>query len=159
MNQRDNRQFLEVYQNNRFHHQLSYYQKVYQEFNHAQKEAIIGNIILISLTGVAGIIASSLTMSWLKLIFLLLAAILPVCSSALAAYSALYGFDHQTKLYQDTMNNLLHARASLPKPNQNLSEAEFTEQINTYVQQVEQVLQVEQGQWGQLVKQTQPSEK
>ena len=89
---------------------------------------------------------------------MLLAAILPIFSTALAAYITLYGFEQQAKLYQDTTNNLLRARALAPIPEQNLPDAEFTHRLNDYVQEVEKIFQQEQGQWGQLAEQMRPSD-
>jgi len=93
-----------------------------------------------------------------KLFFLLLAAICPIFSSALAAYSTLYGFEHQAKLYQDTVNNLLGARTLAPVPEQNLTGTQFTRLLNDYVLEVEKTFQKEQGQWGQLAEHMKPPE-
>ena len=158
MSQRNDQQFFELYQSERFEDQLGYYKRTREEFTKAQTEAVIGSIIMIFLAGAAGIAASSVSIHWLKLLFLLLAAIFPIFSTALAAYSALYGFEQQSKLYQDTINNLLHARALAPVPQQNLPEDEFTRQLNVYVQEVEKTFQREQGQWGQLAERMKPSE-
>jgi len=158
MTQRDDKQFLELYQVERFEDQLEYYKRTREEFDRAKTEAIIGSITLIFLAGVAGIAASSVAIHWLKLFFLLLAAICPIFSSALAAYSTLYGFEHQAKLYQDTINNLLRARTLAPVPEQNLTGTEFARLLNDYVLEVEKTFQKEQGQWGQLAEHMKPPE-
>ncbi len=158
MSQRNDKQFFELYQAERFEDQLGYYRRTREEFNRAKTEAVIGSISLIFLAGAAGIAASSAGIPWLKLLFLLLAAIFPIFSTALAAYSALYSFEQQAKLYQDTINNLLRARALAPVPEQNLAEIEFARQLNDYVQEVEKTFQKEQGQWGQLAEHMKPSE-
>jgi LAS superfamily LD-carboxypeptidase LdcB len=67
----------------------------------------------------------------------MLAAIFPIFFTALAAYSALYSFEQQSKLYQDTINNLLRARALAPISEHHLGEIEFTRQLNDYVREVE----------------------
>jgi len=158
MSQRDDKQFFELYQAERFEDQLGYYKRTREEFERAKTEAVIGSILLIFLAGAAGIAASSVGLHWLKVLFLLFAAIFPIFSTALAAYSALYGFEQQAKLYQDTINNLLRARALAPIPGQNLTEAEFTRLLNDYVQEVEKTFQKEQGQWGQLAEHMRPAE-
>src|SRR5260370_41360486 len=111
MSQRNDKQFFELYQAERFEDQLGYYRRTREEFNRAKTEAVIGSITLIFLAGAAGIAASSAGIPWLKLLFLLLAAIFPILSTSLAAYSPLYSFEQQAKLYQDTLNQLLRARA------------------------------------------------
>jgi hypothetical protein len=158
MNQRDDKQFFELYKAERFEDQLGYYGRTQEEFNRAKTEAVLGSIILIFLAGAAGIAASLVSLHWLKVLFLVLAAIFPIFSAALAAYSALYGFEQQSKLYQDTINNLLRVRALAPVPEQNLPEDEFTRQLNDYVQEVEKTFQREQGQWGQLAEHMKPPE-
>jgi SMODS and SLOG-associating 2TM effector domain 1 len=158
MSQRDDKQFLELYRVERFEDQLGYYKRTREEFDSAKTEAIIGSILLIFLSGAAGIAAATVDIHWMKLLFLLLAAIFPIFSTALAAYNTLYGFEQQAKLYQDTINNLLHARALAPVPEQNLTEDEFTYRVNDFVQEVENTFQKEQGQWGQLAEHFKPSE-
>lgn len=158
MSQDDARGFFELYQAERFEDQFSYYTRTREEFERAKTEAIVGSILLIFLSGLAGIAASSVTTHWLKLVFLLLAAVLPICSTILAGYSALYGFEHQAKLFQDTINALLRARALAPRPDQALPEIEFTRLLNEYVKEVEKTFQKEQGQWGQLAEHLKPPE-
>ena len=158
MSQRDDRQFFELYQAERFEHQLRYYTRRQKEFGRAKTEAVIGSITLLFLAGAAGLAASLTTLPWLKLLFLLVAAISPIFSTALAAYSTLYGFEHQAKLYQDTVNNLLHARVLAPIVELNLTETEFARQLDEYIQEVEKTFQKEQGQWGQLAEHMKPPE-
>ena len=67
----------------------------------------------------------------------------------------MYGFEQQAKLYQDTINNLKKARVR--EPQLDLSDAS-AQQVNEYIQEIENVLLVEQGQWGQLARELKPSE-
>ena len=150
MSQTEDQQFFELYRAKRFEDQLAFYMSRSDEFTKAQKEAVIGSIILIFLSGVAGVIAASVTINWLKLSLFLVAAILPIFSTALAAYSTLYGFDHQAKLYQDTIKSLNHASVLAPIPGHNRTDSEFAHQLHGYVQEVENIFLKEQGQWGQL---------
>ncbi len=157
MNQRDGQQFLKLYQIYRYENQLNFYGSRRREFTKAQTQAITISIGLIFLAALAGALAS-IDIPWLKLTCLLAAAICPLLATALAAYNALYAFEQQAKLYQDTINNLLPARAFAPDVKQGLSDAEFAEQLNKYVQEVENIFLVEQGQWGQLAKRMRPPE-
>lgn len=157
MNQRDDHQFLKLFQDYRFEHQLNFYQARRIEFTKAQTQAIILSIVLIFLAAAAGTFAS-VSESWLKLACLLVAAVFPVLSTAIAGYSVLYAFEQQAKLYQDTINNLLLARSLAPDIKQGLSDTDSTEQLDKYVNEVEKILLAEQGQWGQLAKLMRPSE-
>lgn len=158
MSQRDDRQFLELYQTERFKDQLAYYTGRRKEYDRATTEAVIGSIALLFLAGASGLAASLTTLHWVKVLFLLFAAIFPIFSTALAAYSTLYGFEHQAKLFQDTINNLLEARALAPLMELNLSETEFARQLDDFVQKVEETFEKEQGQWGQLAEHMKPPE-
>lgn len=157
MSQHDDQQFLELYRKHRYEDQLDFYKQRRREFTKAQTQAIFISIGLIFLVFIAGAF-ESVEVRWLKLTCLLAAAICPVLSTAFAAYSALYAFEQQAKLYQDTVNNLQRARVLVPDIRQGLSEAEFAEQLNKYVDEVENIFLVEQGQWGQLAKKMKPPE-
>jgi SMODS and SLOG-associating 2TM effector domain 1 len=161
MSQHDAHQFFTLYQKYRYQHQSDFYYGRHKEFEKARTEAIWLTIILMSLTALSGILASINSFpSWLKLTFLLLAAIFPVLSTAIAAYNTLYAFEQQAKLYQDTINGLLEAQLSAPDPilRPGLNEAEFTTLLDKYVHNVEKVFLIEQGQWGQLAKKMKPPE-
>jgi conflict system pore-forming effector with SLATT domain len=157
MNQRDNQHFLKLFQVYRFEHQLDFYRARRIEFSKAQTQAIFISIGLIFLAAVAGAFAA-VSESWLKVALLLVAAIFPVLSTAIAGYSVLYAFEQQAKLYQDTLNNLLLARSLAPDVKPGLSDTDFTAQLDKYVIEVEKIYLAEQGQWGQLAKLMKPSE-
>jgi hypothetical protein len=157
MNQRDDRQFLKLFQDYRYEDQLNFYRARRIEFTKAQTQAIIISIVLIFLAAIAGVLAS-VSGSWPKVAFLLVAAIFPVLSTAIAGYSVLYAFEQQAKLYQDTLNNLLLARSLAPDVKPGLSDADFTAQLDKYVIEVEKIYLAEQGQWGQLAKLMKPSD-
>lgn len=155
MSQRDDKQFLALYTTYRYEDQLKFYEVRHEEFEVANIQAVTISIVLIFLTALTAGVASSTNVPWLKLTCLLIAAISPILSSALAGYSALYGFEQQAKLYQDTINNLKQARVR--EPQLDLSDAS-AQQVNEYIQEIENVLLVEQGQWGQLARELKPSE-
>ena len=157
MKQHDNQQFLKLYQAYRYNDQLTWYQNRQGEFTRAQTQAIIISIVLIFLAGIAGIF-SAFDVPWFKLACLLMVAIFPVLSTLVAAYSALYAFEQQAKLYQVTINDLLKANAHSPDLKQGLSEDDFAQELGRFVLEVEGIFQLEQGQWGQLAKQMKPPE-
>ncbi len=157
MNRLEDSQFLELYQRFRYEDQLKFYQSRHREFAGAQAQAITISIVLIFLAALAGAL-ESIDVPWLKITCLLAAAICPVLSTALAAYNALYAFEQQAKLYQDTAHNLLRARVLIPTMKPELSDNEYDDQLKHFVQQVEEIFLAEQGQWGQLAKNMRPLE-
>ena len=157
MNLGNDQQFLQLYQTYRFEDQFGWYKDHRHEFARAQAETIWISVSFMILTFIAGVL-EVVDIHWFKVTCMIIAAICPVLSTAFAAYSTLYGFEQQTKLYQDTVNNLMQARALMPDPQQIIDEADFTRQLSRYIQEVENTLQAEQGQWGQLVKRMKPPE-
>ncbi len=151
MDRHEDRQFLNLYQSYRYENQLNFYKSRQREFTSAQTQAITISIGLIFLAAFAGAL-ESIDIPWLRLTCMLAAAICPVLSTALAAYNALYAFEQQAKLYQDTTHNLLQTRVLAPDIKRGLSDFEFADQLNEYVHEVESIFQAEQGQWGQLAK-------
>jgi SMODS and SLOG-associating 2TM effector domain 1 len=152
MSEPDQRQFFEIYQHYRYNDQYAFYEHRHKEFNIAKNQSILMNITLMFLAALTALFASATTLPWLRLLLLLLAAILPVVSTAIAGYSALYAFEQQAKLYQDTLTNLHYVRALNPSLKQGLDATEFERDLNKYVEEVEKTLEAEQGQWGQLAK-------
>ena len=155
---RDNQEFLKLYQEYRYKHQFDFYTARQTEFAKAKMQAVILGVILMLLATIAGIIASYTALSWLKLTCLLIAAISPVLYTTLTAYSALYGFEQQAKLYRDTSYALLQTHTTSPDLRQGLTEEQYKKELDKYVHEVENIFLVEQGQWGQLAKKMKPSE-
>lgn len=141
------RDFLEIYRTERYNNQIAYYESRVREFSNAQRQAVWCSIGLVFLTALAGAL-EGIAQSWLKVVLLLLAAVCPILSTALAGYTALHGFTQQAKLYRDARKNLLRIEEPQILPDQP-AEAAAT-QVSTYVKQVEDVLQTEHGFWGQL---------
>lgn len=155
MNQRDH-QFLQLYQQHRYNDQYRFYENRHKEFGKANTQAIVATIVLMFLTTVTGVVASTSVPFWLKLPCLLLAAIFPVLSTTLAAYGALYAFEQQAKLYQDTIIALSQTQLLSPEMKQGLDETAFIQASSQYIHEVENIFLVEQGQWGQLAKKMRP---
>jgi hypothetical protein len=150
-------QFLELYQTYRSSEQLKFYRKRQQEFSRAQNQAMAFSITLIFLAALAAAF-EALAVPWLHETCLLAAAICPILATALTAYNALYAFEQQAKIYEDTAHNLEKLRAQEFLLQQNRQKETFPEQLRAYVQDVEQILQIEHGQWGQLAKSMKPPE-
>ncbi len=160
MNAVDTKAFLALYQKHRFEEQSKYYGGRQREFERAQTQAKWISIIFMSITFLAGSLqAVGTPPGWLRLTYLLLAALLPVFSTAITAYSSLYGFEQQAKLYKDTVENLEDAQSELLFDNLSaLDEAHYTQRVHKYVSEVEKVFHDEQGQWGQLARRLKPQE-
>ena len=141
------RDFLEIYRASRYNNQLQYYTARVKEFTRAQRQAIWCSIGLVFLTALAGAF-EGIASSWVKVALLLIAAVCPILSTAIAGYTALHGFTQQGKLYADARRSLL----GIPEPGIQPDQQEdvFTGQISAYVAQVEDVLQKERSFWGQL---------
>ena len=152
MSQPEHTQFFEIYQKYRYDDQYSFYEKRRKGFDAAKNQSLLLNIVLMFCAALVALCASVTVVIWLRLLFLLLAAILPVLSTAMTGYSALYAFEQQAKLYRDTLTNLHYVRALNPTLKPGLDAPEFERELSKYVEEVEKILLAEQGQWGQLAK-------
>ncbi len=155
MNRSEMQQFLQFYQLHRHKNQLDYYVKREKEYTHAQNQAIWLSIGLIFLAALAGAF-EAIPVSWFQLTCLLLAAICPILSTALAGYNALYAFEQQAKIYRDARQNLETLAVQAPDIQSDQDEAEFAQQVERFVLETELVLNTERGYWGQLAKDMKP---
>lgn len=152
MSQLDVRKFFDLYQTYRYKDQIKFYESRVKEFEQAHIQAIWISIVLLGLTALIGGVGSTNSIPLgVKLTCQVVAAILPILSTAIAAYSSLYGFEQQAKLYQDSIDNLVDANDELELTvPANLDDIQFAQRIEEYVSDVEKVFHDEQGQWGQL---------
>lgn len=144
------REFLSFYQQYRYNEQMGWYRGRVAEFKKAQAQAKRGGIALMAIATLASGLASFSPGSLLRPISLVLAAFCLILYTALTAYAALYAFEQQAKLYEDTTYKLAEAHTTSPDVQEGLGEQEFAEQLYRYVSDVENIYHVEQGQWGQL---------
>ena len=147
-------QFFELYQQYRYQDQLKFYDSRVKEFERAHKEANGISIVLLGLTFVVGGLSAISDFSpGFKLACQIVAVILPILSTTIIAYDGLYDFERQAKLYDDSIDNLHHAKQNLGLAVlDSLDEGQYTEHVKKYVEDVEKVFHDEQGQWGQLAK-------
>ena len=157
MSKHEDQQVLKLYQKHRYEDQLNFYKQRHRELTMAQTQAIFISIGLMFVVCLAGAL-EQVNVQWLNLTCLWVAVICPILSTALAAYSTLYAFEQQAKLYQDTLNNLQRARVLLADLEQRPSDDDFAVRLGNYVQTVENIFEAEQGQWGQLAKKMKPAE-
>jgi hypothetical protein len=148
-------QFLAFYERYRYEDQRTFYRSRIDEFESAHSQAIILTSVFMGCAGVASVLAA-LDAAQLRMWWALLAVIFPVVATAFAAYDRLYAFEQQTKLYHDAFRALPQAHKHLPFWKEGMSERDFQEAINAYVEEVEAILRSERGQWGQLISQVRP---
>jgi hypothetical protein len=149
------RAFFELYQTYRYQDQLNFYTLRQREFSNAQEQGLTISIVLIFL-GAAAAALEVAPVAWLKLPCLIIAAILPIVSTALTGYIALYAFEQQAKLYKNTANGLLRLQAQEYLLQQTEDKREFIEQLTSYIEQTEEILQLEHGQWFQIARTMKP---
>jgi len=147
MTDRD-QQFLALYQQFRFNEQQQFYQSRVTEFQMAHGQDITLSAVLMFFASTAAALAA-VESEWASL-WVLLAIVFPILSTAVSAYNELYAFERLAKLYQDAANALLYARADAPDLQQGLPDAQHHRLLSAYVEQVESIFRREQSQWGQL---------
>lgn len=152
------REFLELYQKYRYEDQYRFYKSHVVEFKKAGAQAKGAGIVLMLIATLASGLASFSSASPSRLIMLIIAAICLISYTALAAYTTLYAFDQQAKLYRDTTYALAEAHITSPDLQEELSEQDFSKGLHDYVEKVEGALLIEQGQWGQLAGRMKPPE-
>ena len=155
MTERD-RQFMEAYRAHRFEDQRALYHSRRSEFEAARDESGWLTSFLMILTGAASALASAPDLAGMKWLWSVLAIAFPALATALSAYSNLYTFERQGKIYGDAENALLRARVDAPDLKPPMDDTTFHRALSEHVQKVEQILSAEQAQWGQLIGETKP---
>jgi SMODS and SLOG-associating 2TM effector domain 1 len=148
MAERD-RKVLDLYLTHRVQHQIdTFYKPRRTEYLAAYRQSLVAKAVLLALGGVAGILAG-INLSGLRPVWSVFAAALPAVSTALAAYDGLFSFDRLAKVYGDVVT----AVALLDQP----TDAEVVANgsvLTNYVTAAETIFLNEQGQWGQLTRET-----
>jgi hypothetical protein len=148
MAERD-RKVLDVYLESRVLDQIDqFYKPRRAEYLSAYRQSLVLKAVLLALGGVAGILAG-INLGGIRPVWAVLAAAFPAVSTALVAYDGLFSFDRLAKVYGD----VLTAVALLDQP----TEAEVVADgsaLTTYVTAAETIFLNEQGQWGQLTRET-----
>ncbi len=156
MSERDE-QFLTLYQQYRFEDQRGWYESRRAEFEAAYSQVITLTGLLLVLAATTAALAAA-NVGELKILWAVRAVVFPALSTALSAYNGLYAFERQTKIYQDAANMMHHARSYAPDLKPGITEAGYRRALSAYVNKVEGILRKEQGQWGQLVSEIEPTE-
>jgi hypothetical protein len=137
------RQFVEVYRTARVEDQRVYYLRRAKEFEAANRQLLLVSSLVFGVSGAVGLIAGLDVPG--KLVWAILAAILPAITAALSAFEGLYGFNRVAKRFNDAARNLRLVEA----PRLSGTDDERAALID-YVGRVEGIFRDELGQWGQL---------
>jgi hypothetical protein len=136
-------QFVEVYRQARVEDQLKYYDRSAKKLESAHRQLLLTSAVVFGLSGAFGLIAGLDVPG--KLVWAIVATILPALTTALSAFEGLYAFERLAKLYGDAARNL--KRVQSPK----LADGEDERAaVARYVADVERIFRNERGQWGQL---------
>jgi hypothetical protein len=143
-------QFVEVYHQARVEDQRLYYKGRASKFQAAHRQLLLISTVVFGISGAVGVIAGLDVRG--KLVWAILAAILPAVTTVISAYGGLYSFERISKLYADAERNL--GRAKIPTLSGSVDERAAV--VAEYVAAVEQIFTNERGQWGQLAAPEQP---
>jgi hypothetical protein len=143
-------QLLAFYREHRIADQVRFYTGRRALFDQAAGQATAVSAVLLGFaTAVGALAGTDVGPSWL---WSVLATVLPATSTALAAYSTLYAFEQQSKIYGDAARAV--PAAARPVPDAGPAESRSAEEdAADLVRRVEAVFRQEQAQWGQLTAQ------
>ena len=135
-------QLASVYREHRLRHQRRHYDDRRDEYQRAGGQIALLTATLLALGGVAGVLSSADAFG-ARDAWAILATAAPALGTALLAYEALFGFERNAKIFGDASAALQLAELQRPQPDDPAA-------IAAWIEQVEGILQREQGQWGQL---------
>ena len=106
-------QFFALYRQHRVEDQRGFYDSRRREFRAAQDESVWLVAVLMVFTAAAAAFGTA-NVGGLERLWSVLQVAFPALGTALAAYTGLYAFERQAKIYGDAANNLLRVRADAP---------------------------------------------
>ena len=143
-------ELLAFYREHRVADQIGFYAGRRALFDRAAGQALALSAILLGFATAASALAGAeFGPTWL---WSVLATVLPATSTALTAYSALYAFEQQSKIYGDAARAARAAARPVPEPDPAAPQSADQEAAEL-VKRVEAVFRQEQAQWGQLTSQ------
>ncbi len=144
-----NADFAALYTQDRLLDQLHFYNRRRVEAEAARDQAIGAKAVLLGLSAVAGVVGAAYPD--IRSAMAIAAAFLAAMATALTAYQSLYSFPQLAKLYKDAEISLAALRAS------GLGAELEAGEIRARVELIETVFTQENGQWGQLAKDSHPA--
>lgn len=136
-------QFIELYRQARVEDQRAYYERNAATFQAAHQQLLLASAIVFGVSGAVALVAGIDVPG--KLVWAILAAVLPAITTVLAAYGGLFAFERVAKLYSDAGRNLRRVQQPGPSDTPSAQAA-----LARYVADVERIFEQERGQWGQL---------
>lgn len=135
----------EVYQQQRIEFQDEYYRRRIAEFTFNSDRMLW---ISAALMGFSTVISSYSVVSKHP-VFAFITALLPAFATAVAAFRALYQWQRQATIYEDSWLALQQARLAMPDEDF-LKPGDYAQHFPELVLQTETVLRSEASQWGQM---------
>jgi SMODS and SLOG-associating 2TM effector domain 1 len=143
-------ELLLFYREHRIADQLGFYTSRRTMFDRAAGQALSLSAVLLGFATAAGALAGTdVGPTWL---WSVLATVLPATATALTAYSTLYAFEQQSKIYGDAARAVRAAAHPVADPDPTAA-PRFPEDAAEIVKRFEAVFRQEQAQWGQLTSQ------
>lgn len=134
-----------LYLDRRLDEQLHFYRQRIAEFNYNSNALLVLSALIMGVSTVMSVISLSADHP----VAMLMTAILPAIATALASFRAVYQWERQKALYDDTILELRRARSELPDLD-HINHEQYNTSFPTLVKQSEEVFQGEASQWGQL---------
>jgi hypothetical protein len=144
-----NAEFAALYTEDRLLDQLNFYHKRRVEAESARDQAIGAKAVLLGLSAVAGVVGAAYPAT--RSAMAIAAAFLAAFATALAAYQSLYAYPKLAKLYKDAETSLTALRVL------GISAELDASELRARVELIETVFTQENGQWGQLAKDSHPA--
>jgi hypothetical protein len=135
----------ELYLQQRLDYQDDYYQRRMAEFTFNSDRVLW---VMAGLMGISTVISSYSVVSDRPLAAFI-TALLPAFAAAISAFRALYQWQRQAQLYEDSWLALQQARLSLPDEDF-MQPGDYATYFPGLVRRTEEVLRNEASQWGQL---------
>lgn len=136
-------QFVELYRLARVEDQRTYYEGKAVKYQAAHQQLLLASAIVFGVSGAVALLAATDVSG--KLVWAILAAVLPAVTTAFAAYEGLFAFERIAKLYRDAARNLRRVQPPLLGDEPSAQTA-----VAHYVENIESIFERERGQWGQL---------
>jgi hypothetical protein len=136
-------QFVELYRRARVEDQRTYYEDTARRFEAAHRQLLLGSAVVFGLSGAIAVLSGTEVPG--KLVWAILAAVLPAVTTAIVAYQGLFSFERVAKLYRDAARNLRRSRTPVVDDT-----ASAQASVAAYVAGIEAIFERERGQWGQL---------
>jgi hypothetical protein len=131
-----------IYQHQRLENQKAFYRSRIDEFRLNSGCMLLASAVLMGLSTTI----SLLSISSKEPFWMLLTAILPAVAAALAAFRAVYQWERQTSLYEDSLLELRRAGNVIV----GVQPDDYEKVFPALVRRSETVFQNEAGQWGQI---------